>query len=129
MYKHNYKFIPKLKKIERCENLSFEEVIEKYDSPTTYFYCDPPYWNTESYYSLHGFGKQQHDELRDKLENIRGKFSLSYYDFKELREWYPEDKYKWVRKEFVKPAGAKGGVEQSKGEEVLIMNYEKVSVN
>lgn len=123
------KFIPKLKKIERCENLSFEEVIEKYDSPTTYFYCDPPYWNTESYYSLHGFGKQQHDELRDKLENIRGKFSLSYYDFKELREWYPEDKYKWVRKEFVKPAGAKGGVEQSKGEEVLIMNYEKVSVN
>ena len=78
---------------------------------------------------MHGFGKQQHDELRDKLENIRGKFSLSYYDFKELREWYPEGEYKWVRKEFVKPAGAKDGVEQSKGEEVLIMNYEKVSVN
>ena len=117
------KFIPKLKKIDTCENLSFEKVIEKYDSPTTYFYCDPPYWNTESYYSLHGFGKDQHYELQKCLHNMQGKFSLSYYDFSELSDMYPKDEFRWETKEFVKPAGAKEGMEQSTGEEVLIMNY------
>jgi len=117
------KFIPKLKKIDTCENMSFEEVIAKYDSPTTYFYVDPPYWNTESYYSLHDFGRDQHYQLKDCLHNISGKFSLSYYDFPELSEMYPKDKYVWKSKEFVKPAGAKADVEQGKGEELLIMNY------
>ena len=116
------KFIPKLKKIEACENLSFEEVIAKYDSPTTYFYCDPPYWSTELYYSLHRFGREQHYELRDCLHNIEGKFSLSYYDFSELSDMYPKNKFTWETKEFVKPAGAKEGHEQGTGEEVLIMN-------
>ena len=117
------KFILKLKKIEQCENLSFEEVIKKYDSPTTYFYCDPPYWSTELYYSLHRFGKEQHEELKNCLHNIEGKFSLSYYDFSELSDMYPKDNFTWKTKEFVKPAGAKEGMEQSTGEEVLIMNY------
>ena len=36
---------------------------------------------------------------------------------------YPKDKFTWETKEFVKPAGAKEGMEQSTGEEVLIMNY------
>jgi len=117
------KFIPKLKKIDTCENLSFEEVIAKYDSPTTYFYVDPPYWSTELYYSLHRFGKEQHYELMNCLHNMQGKFSLSYYDFSELSDMYPKDKFSWETKEFVKPAGATEGVEQSTGEEVLIMNY------
>ena len=119
------KFIPKLKKIDTCENLSFEKVIEKYDSPTTYFYVDPPYWNTENYYSLHGFGRDQHYELQESLHSIKGMFSLSYYDFSELSVMYPKDEFTWETKEFVKPAGAKEGLEQSTGEEVLIMNYKK----
>lgn len=119
------KFIPKLKKIYACENMSFEEVIAKYDSPTTYFYVDPPYWSTELYYSLHRFGREQHYELMSCLHNMDGKFSLSYYDFSELSDMYPKDKFHWETKEFVKPAGAKEGVDQSTGEEVLIMNYEQ----
>ena len=117
------RFVPKLKKISCCDNMSFEEVIEKYDSPTTYFYCDPPYWNTEDYYSLHGFGRDEHFRLKEILHDVQGKFSLSYYDFPQLREWYPTDNYVWEKKKFVKPSGARGGEEQSIGEEVLIMNY------
>ena len=116
------KFIPKLKKIDTCENLSFEKVIERYDSKKTYFYVDPPYWSTELYYSLHRFGKKQHEELQKCLHNMDGMFSLSYYDFSELSGMYPKDKFTWETKEFVKPAGAKEGMEQSTGEEVLIMN-------
>ena len=117
--------IPKLKKIEQCENLSFEEVIAKYDSPTTYFYVDPPYWSTELYYSLHRFGKEQHYQLKECLHNMECKFALSYYDFSELSDMYPKNKFTWKTKEFVKPAGATEGMEQSTGEEVLIMNYEE----
>ena len=52
-------------------------------------------------------------------------FSLSYYDFSELSDMYTKDECTWETKEFVKPAGAKEGLEQSTGEEVLIMNYPK----
>ena len=74
---------------------------------------------------MHGFGKDEHYQLKDILHKIQGKFSLSYYKFDELRGMYSPNKFKWQKKEFVKPAGAKGGLKQSKGEEVLIMNYEK----
>ena len=87
--------------------MSFEEVIEKYDSPTTYFYCDPPYWNTEDYYSLHGFGRDEHFRLKEILHNVQGKFSLSYYDFPQLSKWFPKDKYHWVSKEFSKANSTK----------------------
>ena len=115
--------VRRLKNITACENMSFEEVIAKYDSPTTYFYCDPPYWNTEDYYSLHGFGREEHFQLMDCLHNMKGKFSLSYYDFDGLNDMYPKDQYKWETKEFVKASGARDGETQSIGEEVLIMNY------
>ena len=117
--------VRRLKNITACENMSFEEVIAKYDSPTTYFYCDPPYWNTEDYYSLHGFGREEHFQLMDCLHNMKGKFSLSYYDFDGLNDMYPKDQYKWETKEFVKASGARDGEAQSIGEEVLIMNYYK----
>ena len=116
--------VRRLKNITACENMSFEEVIAKYDSPTTYFYCDPPYWNTEDYYSLHGFGREEHFQLMNCLHNMKGQFSLSYYDFDGLNDMYPKDQYKWETKEFVKASGARDGEAQSIGEEVLIMNYQ-----
>ena len=61
--------------------MSYEEIIEKYDSEKTYFYVDPPYWKTENYYSLHDFDAQDHKKLCLQLSNIKGRFSLSYYDF------------------------------------------------
>ena len=110
-------------KISHFENMDFQSVIEKYDSEKTYFYVDPPYWKTENYYSNHDFDRNDHERLANVLKNIQGKFSLSYYDFDLLREWFPEDQYKWERKEFVKAAAAKKGKEQNKGEELLIINY------
>ena len=101
----------------------FEDVIKEFDSPTTYFYADPPYWKTENYYSNHDFDRDDHERLANCLKNIQGKFSLSYYDFVLLREWFPEDQYKWEKKEFAKAAAAKKGKSQNMGEELLIMNY------
>lgn len=110
-------------KITNVENMDFQQVVEKYDSLTTYTYLDPPYWKTENYYSNHDFDRQDHERLANTLNNIKGKFSLSYYDFEILHEWFPEDVFRWEKKEFAKAAAAKKGLKQNMGEEILILNY------
>jgi DNA adenine methylase len=110
-------------KITNVENMDFEDVIKKYDSESTYIYLDPPYWKTENYYSNHDFDRNDHERLASTLKNVKGKFSLSYYDFPLLSEWFPKDEYKWESKQFAKAAAAKKGAKQNMGEELLIMNY------
>ena len=110
-------------KLNIIENIDACEIISKYDSESTYFYCDPPYANTEHYYSNHDFGKADHERLSNCLTNIKGKFSLSYYDFPDLHKWYPPTKFRWESQEFSKSAAASKGKKQNKGTELLIMNY------
>lgn len=112
-------------KITEVENMDFQKVIEKYDSPTTYFYTDPPYYivGEGAYYSNHDFDRNDHERLANVLKNIKGKFSLSYYDFPLLSEWFPKNEYRWEMKQFAKAAAAKKGEKQNMGEELLIMNY------
>ena len=112
-------------KITFVENLDFQEVIEKYDSDKTYFYVDPPYWKTENYYSNHDFDREDHERLSECLKSMTGMFSLSYYDFPLLNDWFPAADYVWEKKKFAKAAAAKSGVKQNMGEELLIMNYGK----
>lgn len=110
-------------KINYVRNNDFQQVIEEFDSPTTYFYVDPPYWMTENYYSNHDFDRNDHERLAQQLTNCQGKFSLSYYDFPLLHSWYPSDTYNWQKKQFVKAAAAKKGKKQNLSEELLILNY------
>jgi len=110
-------------RITHIENLDFQKVIEKYDSPSTYIYLDPPYWKTENYYSNHDFDRNDHERLARTLTSVNGKFSLSYYDFDLLHDWFPEPQYRWERKKFVKAAAAKKNTKKNIGEELLILNY------
>lgn len=115
--------INRITKITACENLDYMECIMKYDGTRTFFYIDPPYWKTEKYYSNHDFDKNDHEFMSVLLNEIRGKFALSYYDFEGLEDLYPKKDYRWVEKEFTKAAGAQKGKKQTKGQELLIMNY------
>lgn len=110
-------------KITDVENMDFQDVINKYDGEKSYFYVDPPYWKTENYYSNHDFDREDHERLANVLKEMKGKFSLSYYDFPILSEWFPKDQYTWEMKEFAKAASAKKGEKQNMGQELLIMNY------
>jgi DNA adenine methylase len=110
-------------KITDVENMDFADVIKKYDGDSTYIYLDPPYWKTENYYSNHDFDRDDHERLANTLKEMKGKFSLSYYDFPLLSEWFPKDEYRWESKQFAKAAAAKKGTKQNMGEEILIMNY------
>lgn len=110
-------------KLTTTENLDFEDFIKKHDAEDMYFYCDPPYYSCEKYYSNHEFGLETHERLAKCLQNMKGKFSLSYYYFPQLEEWFPKDKYRWESADFAKAAGAVAGKEQSIATELLIMNY------
>jgi len=112
-----------LDRITFVENMDFQTVVEKYDSPTTYFYMDLPYYKTENYYSNHIFTIETHQRLATCLQNVQGKFGLSYYDFPQLSEWFPKEQYVWKEKVYKKAAAAKKDGTQNEGTELLIMNY------
>lgn len=78
-----------LNKINNIHNLDYKEVIKMYDSKDTFFYIDPPYWGKEDKYINHSFSKESHTELASVLNNIEGRFILSYYHFNGLEELYP----------------------------------------
>jgi len=119
----NVKYTKNLDRITNFENLDFQKVIEKYDNKEAFFYVDAPYWKTEHYYSNNSFSENDHERLANCLKSIKGKFAMSYYYFDLLEEWFPKDKYRWESKEFTKSAMASKGKLQTKGTEILIMNY------
>ena len=68
------------------ENRDFEELIKLYDRPESFFYCDPPYYSTESFYNDVDFSRKDHERLRDTLLECEGKFLVSYNDCPEIRK-------------------------------------------
>ena len=70
------------------ENKDFEKLIRQYDRPESFFYCDPPYYETEDYYQDVGFTRKDHERLANTLCSMQGKFLLSYNDCPEIRELY-----------------------------------------
>jgi len=68
------------------ECLSWSDFIERYDSPTTLFYLDPPYWGSESDYGAGVFTRADFIRLAVRLSSIAGKFILSVNDVPEMRD-------------------------------------------
>lgn len=70
------------------ENLSYHDVIKRYDRPGTFFYIDPPYWGHEGDYGKGLFSRDDFDRLAAQLEGIKGRFLLSLNDLPEVREMF-----------------------------------------
>lgn len=96
------------------EHKDFENLIKVYDRPTALFYCDPPYHTTEDYYDV-GFGQSDHIRLKDCLNNIKGRFLLSYNDDDFIR-----DLYKNFR---ITEATRSNNLTSGEYKELLICNY------
>ena len=69
------------------ENADFGYIINRYDREDTLFYLDPPYYGTENYYT-EKFSEEDHTMLKGLLDNMKGKFILSYNDCGYIRELY-----------------------------------------
>lgn len=100
------------------ENRSFEEVIQRYDSPDTFFYCDPPYLGLSGY--LYKFNETHHMRLRELLGTIKGKFLLSINDHPQVREWYAPFVMEEIETRYSIAKERKG---KEAAKELLISNY------
>ncbi|MDE5590229.1 MAG: DNA adenine methylase [Acetatifactor sp.] len=69
------------------ENKDFEALIRQYDRDSAFFYCDPPYYETEGHYAV-VFRKEDHARLRDVLAGCKGKWMVSYNDCDFIRDLY-----------------------------------------
>jgi DNA adenine methylase len=69
-------------------NTSYENVIKEYDSPTTFFYLDPPYENSKK--TIKVYRSIDYTQLRDTLKSIQGKFLLSINDSPFIREVFKD---------------------------------------
>lgn len=105
------------------ENMSFQQLIPLYDKKESFFYIDPPYVSTESYYkNTGGFGLKEHNELAILLSNVQGKFLLSYNDCELVRELYKD--FKIVNSKEIEYTLGKNMHGKSKSvREVFVMNY------
>ena len=68
----------------------FETIFQRYDSPTTFFYLDPPYFFTEDYYPGGIFLRSDHQRLAAILLNTEGLWLLSYNLCPEVLELYQQ---------------------------------------
>lgn len=100
------------------ENLSFEKIIDKYDREHTFFFVDPPYYETTGYDSE--FGENEHLILRDRLYNLKGNFLLTINDHKAVRQWYRDFKIKEIE---VNYSVSKEHKARGKYKELIITNY------
>jgi DNA adenine methylase len=67
------------------EQLSYGDLIRRYDSAKALFYLDPPYVGSESDYGA-GFEPSDFARLGDQLAGIKGRFVLSINDHPLARE-------------------------------------------
>lgn len=68
------------------ENVSYEKLIDTYDSEDTFFYFDPPYIDTEDYYRESAFN---HQKFCKDLERIDGYWMVSYDQIpKQLEDYH-----------------------------------------
>lgn len=111
---------------ERLEQVQIEsrdalKIIKLWDSKDTFFYCDPPYYNSNmGHYK--GYTELDFENLLQALSQIKGKFLLSSYP-SALIEKYTK-KYKWFTQKIEGiPVSVSLGKHKMKTE-VLTGNYE-----
>ncbi len=103
------------------------KVIFAEDSPTTLFYCDPPYLRytrsgkDKSSDYQHEMTEDDHGKLLEELAGIKGKFLLSGYH-SDLYECHAL-KHGWKLHQFELPNNAAGGAEKQRMTECVWTNF------
>ena len=97
-------------------------IIESRDSKDSFFYPDPPYFNSNcGHYD--GYSEQDFKNLLNSLSKVEGKFMLSSYPSDILAEYVKQNRWKQVSFEQRVTVNNKGGKPKKKTE-VLTANYD-----
>ncbi|HAL51830.1 MAG TPA: DNA adenine methylase [Sphingobacterium sp.] len=110
-------------RLQRCQLECADAlyVIASRDTPESFFYCDPPYFNSDlGHYD--GYTEKDYEDLLNLLSGIKGKFLLSSYPSPILKRF--TKKYGWQKWSINQKisVNAKAGNQKTKTE-VLVANY------
>lgn len=96
-------------------------IITSRDSKDTFFYCDPPYFNSDMGH-YNGYSEQDFENLLITLSKVKGKFLLSSYPSEVLTRYQKKFQwYTWSIEQGVS-VGTRHGYQKRKVE-VLTGNY------
>jgi|SRR6185436_6578123 len=113
-------YLSRLEKSE-IENSDALKVIQSRDSSESFFYCDPPYFNSGMGHYKE-YTEQDFENLLNLLSTIQGKFLLSSYPSPLLTKYIKINK--WQTKEIEMPLAVNARYKTGKRKtEVLTANY------
>lgn len=99
----------------KLHNKDWQEIVEQYDAPDTFFYLDPPYHSTTRSYKG---GEDQLARLAEILPSLQGKWLLSYDNCADVRKAFASYN--------IMPVSSTYTINRNKqlnGRQVLIANY------
>jgi DNA adenine methylase len=115
------KAINKRLELVTIENLEYEDVIQRYDRPGTFFYLDPPYYQASQPY-VSKFEERDFIHLADILEYIQGKFLLSSSNSKFIRKLFK--KFNIIELQTTMHLANKRRIPVKENTELLIANFQ-----
>ena len=101
------------------ESLDYKAFIIRYDTDSTLFYLDPPYYLCESDYGRELFNRKEFPLMAELLKGIKGTFILSLNDHPAVRDIFKNSYIKEVETTYsiaVKTSASKVG-------ELIISNH------
>lgn len=88
------------------ENRDWASCIETYDRPHTFFYLDPPYWQTAGYGVQ--FDLDQYEKMASLMRSMKGKAILSINDHPDIRRIFGEFQMQEASIQYIVGGGGKG---------------------
>lgn len=103
------------------ENLDWAKCIERYDRAHTFFYLDPPYWETAGYGVE--FGLDQYEKMARMVRDLKGKAIISLNDHPDIRRIFGEFQMDTVPIQYHVAGGGKAVDRQ----ELIIYSWDRAS--
>jgi DNA adenine methylase len=103
------------------ENLDWATCMARYDREHTFFYLDPPYWETAGYGV--DFGIEQYEKMAVMLGNLKGKAIISLNDHPDIRRIFGRFQMETVPIQYTVGGGGKA-VDRN---EVIIYSWDRAA--
>lgn len=101
------------------ENLDWAACIERYDREHTFFYLDPPYWQTAGYGVE--FGLEQYVRMAEIISRLKGKAIISLNDHPDIRRIFAAFEMETVPIQYTLAGGGKAASRN----EVIIYSWDR----
>jgi DNA adenine methylase len=99
------------------EHLPWNKCMIKYDRPHTFFFADPPYWQTEGYGV--DFGIEQYLSLAQIMKTSQGRILVTINDHPDMKKIFEEFNTKLVDINYT----VGGAGKKKTSTEMLVMNW------